>query len=89
MEDIAQNLPMHSLCQNTSSDQDQLLVMFYQLVEVNEDALDHPNIQGKVPLQILSERLNAEGDGFSNPYEKNLDHLRPVFAKMQIIQEAR
>ena len=85
MEDIASNLPLHSLCQNTSSDQESLLVMLYQLLEVHEDALDHPNLKGKLPLQILSERLNIEGDGFTNPYEKNLDHVRPMYAKMEMI----
>ena len=73
IQDDVGNVPLHSLCKNTTSDEETLLVIFWLLVEHYPDAIFKSNKMQERPINILEKRLNEGDDGFLNPYEKNLN----------------
>lgn len=90
MEDFYGNLPMHSLCWNIVSSEDELLVILFKLVEKHEPALRHTNSRKKTPLQTLQTRLCKDEDSIENPYETNKEAMERLYKKleqMDIIQE--
>jgi hypothetical protein len=90
IEDFSGNLPIHSLCWNTASSEEHLLIMLFKLVEKHEPSIRATNSRGKTPFQTLATRLCKDEDSVENPYETNKDAMDKVYKKMEqleIVQE--
>ena len=76
------NLPMHHLCQNTSSGRQDMLVMFSVMYEKNEKAILTKNARQQTPISILENRLCKVEDSYENPYETNRDAQSSLYEMM-------
>ena len=53
-------LPLHSLCKNTISDEETLMIMFWTLIDAHEDAIFVQNSMEFYPINLLEQRLNMD-----------------------------